>query len=263
MSALPVFTTSPDAAAIDLPSVIASLPVSLCASDGPADALVAIDGAAGWPQRVADARHNGALGVVLVHPEPVPTDQVPAITDTPLVVDHRFAGNPVLANGVGLLADWRGDVLIEVASTVPDRTDLPRTLIDQFAILHRLGQPARDAQRLVWDDAGSYVRGATTCGLRFLLSAHVSTGVPRYTRVRAMAPDRSIDVELPDPITAQPARLITTTSNGAVLAPTVWETSHRVAWRRLHAAVTAGAPAPDLTDLAAHLTVAQPVLPTS
>lgn len=263
MSALLVSASGPALTDGELTSVVASLPISLTLTGDSAADLVAVDGAAGWPQRVRQACRDGALGVVLINPEPVEPALVPDPSGVPVVVDHRFAGNPALAGEEGILSGWGKDVLIEVATTVPAAADLASTLVDQLAVLHRLGQPADRLQLLTWDDGGSYLRGTTAYGLRFLISAHVTRGRARSARVRALAADRAVDLTLPDPATARPARLVSTTSGGAALAPTLWETSHRAAWRRLHTAVTAGAPTEELSVLTAHLSLATTALPPS
>jgi hypothetical protein len=67
---------------------------------------------------------------------------------------------------------------------------------------------------------------------------------------------------LPDPSNARPAVLVHTTSTGATTTPTIWETSHRAAWRRLHAAVTGARLTNDLADLRADLMIAGQALPT-
>ena len=67
---------------------------------------------------------------------------------------------------------------------------------------------------------------------------------------------------LPDPGTARPAVLVNTTSTGATTTPTIWETSHRAAWRRLHATVSGARLTNDLADLRADLILTGQILST-
>ena len=243
--------------------VVASLPVSLtnAGTDTPASELVAVDGALGWPQRTRDALGNGTQGLMLIQPCPVTADEVPQTPSVPVVVDYRFAGNPAVLTFAGHFDGWPVEALVEVSSLVSDQGDLHRHLLDQLATARRLGLPLTDLQPLAWGPSGYYLRGSTGLGVPVLLSAHVTSAAPACLRVRGLAPDLAIELSVPDPSTARPAVLVTTTSGGALTEPTVWESAHRAAWRRLHAAAVGALPVTDLDDLRADLTVANHVLP--
>ncbi len=260
MTALTV-SASPDALASgDIAAVIASLPLSLRDGESgqPAD-LVAIDGSPDWPKRTAEALLRDARGLLIIHPTPVPPHEVPDASALPVIVDYRFAGNPALTAAADAFAGWPTDAMIDVAAVVPDAAELNATLVDQLATLRRVGHPAAGLTRLTWDDSGYYLQGATAEGIPLLLNAHVTTGARASLRVRGLAREVAVELTLPDPGTARPAVLVSTTPAGATTTPTLWETSHRAAWRRLHAAATDAAPANDLVDLRSDLTAAQQV----
>lgn len=257
---------TPDARAIgDITPVIASLPVSLVAADprlGRAD-LAAVDGGPGWPERTADALRHGVGGLLLIHPVPVAPDEVPEESVVPVVVDYRFAGNPALAAATDAFAGWPSSAMIELAAVLPDASDLGTILVDQLATLRRLAQPAETLNPLTWSPSGYYLSGATIHGSPLLLSAHVTIGAPASLWVRGLAPDHAVELTLPDPRTARPAFLVRTTQAGATTTPTLWETSHRAAWRRLHTAVTGSRLTDDLVDLRTDLTLACRALPAT
>ncbi|HET7476882.1 MAG TPA: hypothetical protein VFJ97_12785 [Dermatophilaceae bacterium] len=261
MTALRV-AAGPDAqAAGDVGLVVASLPISLVAAEtGTASDLVAVDGGPGWPQRATDVLRDGVRGLLIVHPVAVPPAAVPDASFVPVVLDYRFAGNPVLPAMAKAFADWSAEAMIEVAAVVHDRSDLDRALVDQLATLRRVGQPAATLARLAWGSSGYYLSGRSSQGSPLLLSAHVTTGAPSSLRIRGLAADVAVEATLPDPATARPAVLVRTTPSGAITSPTLWETSHRTAWRRLHAVATGGRLTSDLSELRTDLTVAGNVL---
>jgi hypothetical protein len=244
----------------DIATVIASLPISLVGAEPEQRGdLVAVHGGPGWPERTAECLLHRVRGLLIVHPTPVSPTDVPEVSSVPVVVDYRFAGNRALAAAAMAFDGWPAGAMIEVAAVVPDESSLDETLVDQLATLRRLGQPAVELHRLTWDGSGYYLRGSTTAGSPVLVSAHVSSGARPYLRVRGLA---AVELTLPDPGTARPAVLVNTTSTGATTTPTIWETSHRAAWRRLHAAVTGARLTYDLADLRADLTIAGQALPT-
>jgi hypothetical protein len=262
MTGLRVSGSADAVTAGDIVPVIASLPVSLARTESlERGDLIALHGGAGWPQRMADVLQDGAQGLLLLQPTVAPVDDVPDVSRVPVVVDYWFSGNPAVSEAKYSFDGWPAYTMIEVAAVLPDHGALPAALLDQLAALRRIGQPAADLTRLTWQSGGYYLGGFTNEGTPLLLSAHVTVGVPPSLRVRGLARDRIVELTLPDPTTARPATLVSTDSVGALTSPTIWETSHRAAWRRLHAAVTGAEKTHDLADLLADLAVASHVLP--
>jgi hypothetical protein len=261
MNTLRVATSAGASTAGDVAPVVASLPVSFVAApQGERAEVGAIEGGPGWPGRVTEALARKTRGLLVVGPTPVPPDEVPESPMVPVVVDYRFSGHPALAEAADAFGRWPVFAMIEVAAVVPDDRDLEAALVDQLAALRRVGQPATGLTRLTWGRSGYYVSGSTAGGSPLLLSAHVTSGAPPSLRLRGLTHDRAVELTLPDPGTARPAILVSTTGAGALTAPTLWETSHRAAWRRLHAAVTGDEPTHDLADLRTDLAAASHVL---
>ncbi|KRF22361.1 hypothetical protein [Phycicoccus sp. Soil802] len=262
MTALRVSAGPDEAVAGDVLPVIASLPISLVAkaSENAADLFV-VHGGPDWPQRTAECLLHDLRGLLIVEPTPVPANQVPDDLSVPVVVDYRFAGNPALAAAAEAFVGWPAEGMIEIAATDQQESNLGATLLDQLATLRRVGQPVVDLHRLSWNGSGYYLRASTTAGSFVLLSAHVTSGAPPSLRVRGLAANASVELVLPDPATARPAVLVRTTPSGATTMPTLWETSHRAGWRRLHAAVTGATLTTDLVELRAELTLVNNVLP--
>lgn len=243
--------------------VIASLPASLrwegAGNEVSAD-LVVLDGGLGWPQSALDAIPHGVRGLMLVRPTPVTPDEVPQLP-VPVVIDHRFASNPAVASTAHHFDSWPAEALVEVSALIAEPADAERLLLDQLATLRRLGLPPVILERLTWSPSGYHLRGTASSGAPLLLSAHVTTGAPPHLRVRGLAPEVAVELSVPDPGTARPAVIVRTTQDGATTEPTLWESSHRAAWRRLHTAVVDGIATDDLADLRADLEVAGHVLP--
>lgn len=263
MTALRVSAGADGAVADSILPVIASLPTSLVAAESTEAAdLFAVHGGSGWLQRTAECLRHKTRGLLIVHPTPVLANQVPDVSSLPVVVDYRFAGNPAVAAAAEAFVGWPADALIEIAATNHDASELGATLLDQLATLRRLGQPLADLHRLNWTGSGYYLRASTTAGSPVLLSAHVTSGTKASLRVRGLTADTAVELVLPDSASARPAALVITTPSGATMMPTLWESSHRAAWRRLHAAVAGTRLTTDLTELRSDLILVTDVLPT-
>jgi hypothetical protein len=196
-----------------------------------------------------------------VEPVPVNVDALEDLPGAPVVVDRRFAGNPALDAAAELFAAWPPGALIESHARVADESELPRTLLDQLAVVRRLGRPVQTLKALVWQRGGFVAEGSTTSGSPVLFSTAVTTGEPSAARVRGVSADLVVEVTLPDSRTARPATVMRTTSEEAVQLPTLWETSHRASWRRLRDAVIDGHDTSDLDDLRADQALAGRVIP--
>ena len=242
--------------------VVASLPVSLRPEETTtvSTELLAVDGGVDWPQHLTDAVRQ-VKGALVIHPSPVLPDEVPLASSVPVVIDYRFASNPAVSTAASQFHGWPAEALVEVSALVREPTDQDRLLLDQLAILRRLGLPLVDLIRLTWTSHGYYLRGDAQSRTPVLLSSHVTSGAPPQLTVRGLATDVAVELTVPDPSTARPAVLTRTSDEGATTYPTIWETSHRAAWRRLHAAVTKATPVTDLIDLRADLCVAVHALP--
>ena len=95
-------------------------------------------------------------------------------------------------------------------------------------------------------------------GVAVDLSVVCTNATPEHATVRLLTSDGSIEVEIPNGETAQPAHLTITSPSGAQIAPTLYESGHRATWRRLHRLITGGEPANDLDGLETDIATAAP-----
>ncbi|WP_426562114.1 hypothetical protein ACPPVT_16480 [Angustibacter sp. McL0619] len=228
-------------------AVLASLPLSFAERSGTSasapGAVVIIDGGPGWPEHVAAAAHQGAAGVVVVQPEPTDCSRLLAtLVDTavPLVFDSPWVANPAVSDAAGLFgpAAVPGSRL-ECRIILQPGRDLAAALLHQLALVRQLVGPATEARLLTWSEQG-YALQATTGDCMLDLSVVTTRAVPESALARLLTSDGSIELFIPSPDTARPAKLTTVGPSGSLLAPTVYESGHRASWRRLHALITSG-----------------------
>lgn len=236
-------------------SVLASLPVSFAASpaDGevPVDVVI-VDGSTGWPERVAEAISARAVGVVVV--DPTAADLTALLNQTPtnptvVLVDSPWAANPVVADAATAIrsAALLGSRL-ESRIDLPPTRDLRRALLHQLMLVRELLGPVTDLEVLTWSRSGYDAEGAAgSCLVDF--TAITSEAVSESATVRLITPDGSVELSIPSPATAQPARLTAVGPAGALLLPTRYESAHRATWRRLRSMVDAGDLASSLAAL--------------
>ena len=77
-----------------------------------------------------------------------------------------------------------------------------------------------------------------------------SAGLAPHAYVRVLTDDGGVEIAIPHPETARPAEVVITDEAGVRTLPTLWESSHRAAWRRAHLLLQAGDPGTDLSDFA-------------
>lgn len=238
----------------DIPAVIASLPVSL-RPDRTGAELVGIDGAAGWVAAALAAVNGGARGLVVIDPV---AEDVAALANAAqqkrvaVVIDRPFAGNPAVQAVREHFATVGGQhALLECTVTAPRGADLTRILMDQLALVGALAHQLASARALDWTPRRYAVAGLTADSRRVRLVGICTDARPPTAVVRQLGEDGSVRLNLPNPDTARPGHATVTTPDGAKLLPTLFETAHRVAWRRLVRLVHAGGQ-PDDMALFAH-----------
>jgi hypothetical protein len=238
-------------------AVLASLPLSYAEqthASAAAASVVVIDGVPGWPDRVASAAQRGALGVLVVEPEPADCSPLLAtLTDatTSVVLDTPWASNPVMSDAAEAfrLAADPGSRL-ECRIILHPGRDLRSALLHQLTLVRALLGPVAHSRLLTWSERGYAAEGtAGRCAVDLTLIT--TSAVPESAQCRLLTSDGSVELIIPSPDTAQPALLTTVGPTGALLAPTVYESGHRASWRRLHALITADDFSKDLADLQA------------
>lgn len=240
-------------------AILTSLPLSYAAA--PAETVggvVVVDGPGDWPQAASQALRAGAAGVIVVEPEARPLAELrrTAADHGLVVVDSPWAANPVLeAAAAAFRATATAGPRLECRITVGVGGALPRTLLGQLGLVRALLGPVTQL-RVQHRSEHGYVGEARSGGTAVDLSVVCTDAVPAQARARLLTGDGSVDLTIPSGETAQPARLTVTGPQGAVLAPTRYESGHRATWRRMHALLASGGSAPDLADLEADIRTA-------
>jgi hypothetical protein len=244
----------------DIAGVVASLPMSYRrdTNDGQ---VVAISGHSGWTARSLNAIMDGARGVVVVNPVAESSATLAGVAQerrVPVVIDWPMACNPMVPCAATRFAELgTRESLLESRFLVSSGTDLDRVVLDQLALIAAVTAPV-GKMALINRNAHGYVfRGSLSTGQPVLISAVTSTAQPEFGWLRQLAIAAAVELTLPSPVSARPARLIATTVDGAILAPTIYETSHRSTWRRIHELVDHGQVAPDLDRLHHNIRVIQ------
>ncbi|ACL38257.1 conserved hypothetical protein [Pseudarthrobacter chlorophenolicus A6] len=241
---------------------VASLPATFSpAADGAAAPdVAAIAGGPGWTAEALHAIESGSRGVLVVNPVPEDTAQLSAAAeaaDTAVVLDLRWASNPALVSQDG----------------GPDAREAFRSALGTAAMLDSVATaaPGTDPQRLLGEhlaallevtgtlDAVSLLQSGTT-GYTFSgrlangapMSAHgvLTAARPAGVDIRLCTADGGVSVRLPEPAAAWPAEVRVTGPHGGLLLPTLYESAHRAAWRRLKEHLTAGTRPDDLIRFA-------------
>ncbi|TDO51597.1 hypothetical protein EV643_103336 [Kribbella sp. VKM Ac-2527] len=212
-------------------TTLATLPLSLPDPTG----VVFVDGDPGWPAELARALRAGAAGIALVHPAPVDfADLLDEKSATIVVVDSRWASNPVtdLAEPAFRAAAVKGSRL-ECRVVMDPGCDFATALLDQLVLIRALLAPVTKVQVQHLSDRALHAEGLTDLPLAVDFSIVSTAALPASASLRLLTSDGKVELTIPSGDTAQPARLITVGPDGAVLAPTQYETGHRASLRRV------------------------------
>jgi hypothetical protein len=242
---LTVFAEGPADAAGRIAEAVASLPVSLHPA-GPGADLVGLAGEAGWTEAAQQAIRAGARGVLVVDPV---AEDVAALhrqadeAGVPVVLDSPWSHNPAVLEAAAVLAERNdAETLLEVRVDLPVGADLDRALLGQLALVRAVAGPVARLRFDRRNRTGYDGLGVLASGARLNLSAILSDGLPAGASVRVIRAKDAVRLTVPDPRTAAPGLLVVSDDQGATLRTTKWESTHRVAWRRLHHLVTTSAP---------------------
>jgi hypothetical protein len=257
---LTVFASGPADAAGRIAETVASLPISLHPGGEGAD-LIGVAGDAGWTEAAQDAIRSGARGVLVVDPVAEDVAGLRAQAEdagVPVVLDSPWAHNPAVLESAAVLAERNdAETLLEVRVDLPLGSDLDRVLLGQLALVRAVAGPVVRLQFDRRTRTGYDALGVLTSGARLNLSAILSDGLPAGASVRAIRAKDAVRLSVPDPGTAVPGRHVVSDEHGATLRTTKWESSHRVAWRRLHELVTTNAPWTELDRFEQDVAVAR------
>jgi len=234
----------------DIDVVIASLPVTLRPSTA-ATELVGIAGETGWAGDALAAIEGGAIGLIIIDPVAEDAADLSLAAErrgVPVVIDYPFAGNPAMPMAAAYFsASESPHALLECTVTTRPGGNLRRLIMDQFALVRALDGQIETATALDWTDRRYVVTARTEQGRRVRLTAISTTAQPPAAAVRMLGADGSVEFNVPDPGTARPAVATLITPSGAESLPTLFETAHRLTWRRLARLVHDGGQASDLS----------------
>ena len=239
-------------------AVVGSLPVSLKPAVNTAD-VVAVDGSAGWTRRAADAVKKGAKGVVVVSPvaeDPTAFVALAAKSNTAVVLDQQWAGNPALADSQtnvravlnGALAEA---VLVDSVAYASPGSDPDALLTEHLAVILKCGLEGREWQAVQRNRHGYVVTARLSNGAPVALHGVLTSSVPATAAVSILTASGRADFVLPDPYAASPAEVRSVTPDGASTLPTIYETAHRHTWTRLRDRLASGVSGSDLEQYAA------------
>jgi hypothetical protein len=250
MTALSVLADPAARHAGKVDEVVASLPVSLThAADRAGADVVAIAGDVNWPARAVGAIEEGARAVLIVRPVDADTTGLARTArekSVVVVIDTPWAGNPVMTEArVRFRAAARSGGSLELRLVVPTNDVLQLALVDGLQLTRAVLGEVADVRPLTWTRHGLHAEGRVGDVLVDL--AIVGSDATRpHASVRLLAVNQAVELQLPDCRSARPAQLMTVTGDGAASAPTLFESAHRAAWRRLLHHVNTGTPTEDL-----------------
>ena len=243
-------------------AVVASLPVSFAPAAESPD-VVAVAGHAGWTVRAMDAIRGGAKGVVVSGPaaeDPAALSVAASAAEAVVVLDRRWAGNVALdaANDTvrGVINTALGNaVLVDSVAMAAPGTEPLHLLADQFAVLVQCGIDVRNVRMVQCNRNGYTVAAVLGDGIPVALQGILTSVLPATASLTILTAAGRADIVLPDPAAAWPAEVRAVTAEGSTTLPTLYESSHRSTWSRVHAHLTAGTAPDDLAQLATVLSL--------
>ena len=252
-------------------AVVASLPLSFAPAAPAIDAapaasgpdVIAVSGHAGWTERAAAAVRKGAKGIVVSSPvaeDPAALVGVAEAAGSVVVLDQPWAGNLALAGSsenvhnviAGALEDA---VLLDSVAIAAPGTDPRDLLTEQFSVLVQCGIEVRNVRMVQRNENGYTVAGVLAGGVPVALQGILTSALPATASVSILTSTGRADVVLPDPAAAWPALVRAVTKEGATALPTLYESSHRTSWSRIHSHLSSGIPATDLAQFSTVLSL--------
>ncbi|WP_426007252.1 hypothetical protein ACPFL9_09405 [Paenarthrobacter sp. NyZ202] len=233
---------------------VASLPATFGPATEAPDVRV-IAGRAGWSREAIEAIEAGARGVMVVNPAAEATAELAKAAEakgTVVVLDQCWASNPAIPGAEDAIRAMAGRAaLLDSVATAEAGTDAGGLLADHLAAVVRLTGPL-ESLRLINRGAHGYTLSARLAnGAPAALQGVLSSARPAGVHISLLSDDGGVGVTLPEPLAAWPAQVKVTGPQGELLLPTLYESAHRAAWRRLKEHLDAGTTSTDLHRFAA------------
>ena len=229
---------------------LASLPATYRVGDsgGP---RVAVARGADWMREALARIGQGSDGVLAVPSAFGAADPATAAaldeSRRPVVIDDRWSHNPGVAPLAAALERVTEAELLELGTHIGEGDVVVGALIDLLVLGDVLTGPLESIS-VASVRPHAITATATAKGSRTLVAAvHRSAVGSGHARVRAVGPSQAVDAVLPEASTAAAAIVRLHGAEGAVHYPTVFESSHRAAWRALAEAVHADTAVSDVS----------------
>ncbi|MGO3884704.1 MAG: hypothetical protein ACTJHU_00270 [Mycetocola sp.] len=260
MRVAPVTVSADDAVRALRDALCSALPVTTRRGGVGAD-IHLVHGGRGWSGRAA----GPGVRIVIdpVH-EPIADLEALAATGSTVLLSEAYADSPALRASGGVAAGHSVYVVDAICadpdehadrsgrSDHADHADAPGRacrqsasaedqLLTQLRVLRAAGVTdvtvtvaTRHRGGVTWSGTavGHSDEPAQLCGV-----AGVSAAGPARLSVHALSTDRSVEIALPSGATATPATVTTTTGDGSLTQPTIYETAHRGVLSRAAASV--------------------------
>lgn len=233
-------------------AAIAELPLSARLADDVAGAVVVLGGATGWVDAALEAAASGAIAILVADPAVVPADGLRLLADElriPLIIERPLLRHDVAqAAAAGRQGAAARALSADAGAGAARMSAVRRDALGWLRVL------AREPLAVVGGDRELTLL-RTASGIPVTLSVAPSER-PRggWIRAEALGETRT-DVRLE----AADVRVTTSTRAGVLIAPTLFESSERLAVRRAIESLTAADLAPDLDDLRADAALAEAI----
>ena len=251
--------------AAKLAAVLASLPASVqpAVESG---TFVAVDGQFGWGDRIGEALDSGARGILVYEPcdlaefdlaQLLEVSARAAADRVPVVLDTGWAQNCAVASAAeGFRELSEQQRILEASLVAHPGASLRNLLVAQLALVRAAVSAVSALEPIIVSSHGYSMVGILNSGNRVSLAATLTRSLPESATLRMLGQHGSVTLRLTEQTTARPGRVTLTGPSGSTQLPTRFETGHRVAWRRLSAAVSVGKAVSDLEDFIDDMTVA-------
>jgi hypothetical protein len=246
MSSTPLTVTGTEADRLIVAETVASLPVSFAHGSAGADVTV-VPGEREWPARAAEAIDHGARGIIVTSPgaaDAQAIEQLAGLSDrerTPVVLAEPYAGNAALPDSADeITGALEGTFTVAARGIAPSATPLREIALSAVRSLRAAGiselslAPATTGPQSLMLD-GTAIAG----GARAVAGILVTTtdALAPTVSLRAYGPHSLLEIDLPSPSTARPARVAISGDSGMHVAPTLYESAQRTSWRALSSAI--------------------------
>ena len=230
--------------------VAASLPAKIELVADNAD-VHAVSGAAGWVERADQALREGASGVVVVAPEAEAIGglrKTAAERDAFVIIDQRWRSNPAVIAARDAVSDLAHISFAEIAVNVATTEEVERAMHESVQIAHQVLGAVENLRILHRQSQTVLLSGGVVGAAPLTITVAVGPAIDCPFQVRVVGRTGGVQLSVPDPATAAPARVTILHADGSTTLPARWESAHRASWRRVITAFERGERPDDLRE---------------